>query len=75
MDFESYSILSAIGKTCLALGVMFLIGKGIEKALKFDMEGAVDSLEKAAQEGNAMPLAVVLSTVIYVVGSILARFI
>ena len=74
MDFVLTSALLSIGKLCIAIGFLAGFAWMLEKALGFDMKGAVDALEKAAKEGNALPLAIVLAAFIVAVSSILERF-
>jgi len=74
MDFVLTSTGLSLIKLMIALGAMCMIGVMFQKALGFDMEGAVDSLEKEAKGGNALPLAIVLGAVVYAIGGILQRF-
>lgn len=75
MDFEIYSPLLSIVKLCIALGFFCFIGWLMDYALGFDLEAAIDALEKNANEGSALPLAIVLATLIFTIGGILERFI
>jgi len=74
MDFVLTSTLISLGKLAIALGAMAAIGKMLEKALGFDMEGAVDALETNAHNGKALPLAIVLAAIVVTIGGILQRF-
>ncbi len=74
MEFILTSTLLSIFKLCVALGFLATFAWMLEKAIGFDMEAAVDSLEKAAKEGNALPLAIVLSAFVIAVSGVLERF-
>ena len=74
MDFVLTSALLSIGKLCVALGFLAGFAWLLERALGFDMKGAVDALEKTAKDGNALPLAVVLAALIVAFAGILERF-
>lgn len=74
MEFIWTSTLLSLAKLAIALGALGLIGILLERALKFNLKGAVDALEKTARDGNALPLAIVLAAVVVTIGGILQRF-
>ena len=73
-DFILTSTLVSIAKLAMAITFLCLFGAAAEKVFGFDMEGAIDALEKNAQDGNALPLAIVLAALAVTFGGILQRF-
>jgi len=74
MEFIWTSTLLSLGKLFIAVGAFGLLGVFMQKALKFNLEKAINALEKAANDDNPLPLAVVLAAVVFTIGGILQRF-
>jgi hypothetical protein len=74
MEFIWTSTTLSLAKLFVALGALGLLGWFMQKALKFNLERAIDALETNAAKGNALPLAIVLAAVVVTIGGILQRF-
>lgn len=74
MEFVWTSTTLSIAKLFIAFGALGLLGWFMQKALKFNLEKAIDALESSAKQGNALPLAIVLAAVVVTIGGILQRF-
>lgn len=73
-DFVFTATILSIGKLAIAIGFLGLFAWGMETVTDLDVKDAIDDLQKAAKQGNAMPLAIFLSAVVVTIGGVLQRF-
>ncbi|MHB1204801.1 MAG: hypothetical protein ACYCZX_04475 [Rhodospirillaceae bacterium] len=61
-------------KLGLVLGLTGLYAFALERVFGLDPKGDVDAFQKAAKDGNALPLALLYLGVIYFFAVVLGRF-